>query len=91
MVAGWLVVALLLLAFGLSLGLDILTAVLARGLLLGHCFTPCNLRSLGLGGLPLTRPSHFTLLLVATAAPGEERTPLFSLDVVRSLVFVHPY
>jgi hypothetical protein len=40
------------------LGLGCLPATLARGLLPGHRLAPCDLRSLGLGGLPVTRPSH---------------------------------
>ena len=74
--------------FGLRpLGLGSLSATLARGLLPGHCLAPCDLRSLGLGGLPVTRPSHLypgTCYRRGAAAPGEERTPLFSFVLVRS-------
>ena len=57
----------------------------ARGLVLGHCLAPCDLRSLGLGGLPVTRLAHPFFVLVYAAALGEERTCWFSC--VNSFLF----
>ena len=83
MLAGWLVVALLLLAFGLSVlaasqPLWLVACCLVIALLLatfGHSvWVVCQ--SPGL--------DTFTLILVTGAAPGEERTLLFSFALVLS-------
>ena len=88
-VAGWLVVALFLLAFGFSVlaasqPLWLVACCLVIALLLvafGHsvwvvCQSPCLLT--------------FTLVLVTAAALGDERTPLFSFVLVRSCLDCFP-